>query len=215
MGTDFFYLNNVQIHFDAKFYTLIQYCEFNAIAVPRFCFHEQLSIAGNCRMCIVEVFESVKPIIACATEVVANLKIFTNSFFVRKARENILELLLINHPLDCPICDQGGECDLQDQTVIYGSDRGRYKELKRSVSDKYFGPFVKAIMTRCIHCTRCIRYFTEVVGVPQLGTLGRGRNTEIGTYVVSAFTSEIAGNVVDLCPVGALTSKPSAYKARP
>ena len=211
---EFFFINNVKVYIDVSDFTLIQYCESNGVTIPRFCFHEQLTIAGNCRLCLVEVVNAAKPMIACAAEVFSNLKVLTNSKLVYNARESIIEFLLINHPLDCPICDQGGECDLQDQSVIYGSDRGRYKENKRTVSDKFFGPFIKAIMTRCIHCTRCVRYFSEIVGSTQLGTLGRGRSTEIGTYTTTILQSEISGNVIDLCPVGALTSKPSAYKAR-
>jgi NADH dehydrogenase (ubiquinone) Fe-S protein 1 len=195
--------------------TLLQQCELNSIYIPRFCYHDRLSIAGNCRMCLIELETSVKPIIACSTSVVPNMSVFTNSKTVKKIRENILEFLLINHPLDCPICDQGGECDLQDQSMVFGSDRGRFIEIKRSVEDKNFGPFIKTIMTRCIHCTRCIRFFDEVAGVSILGTMGRGRDTEISTYTDLPIVSEISGNVVDLCPVGALTSKPYAFTSRP
>jgi NADH dehydrogenase/NADH:ubiquinone oxidoreductase subunit G len=199
---------------DGNLHTLLQYRESKRIAIPRFCFHEKLSIVGNCRVCMVEVEGVRKPVIACATEATSGPKIRTNSVLARVARENIIEFLLINHPLDCPICDQGGECDLQDQTVIYGSDRSRYREQKRSVTDKNFGPLVKAVMTRCTHCTRCIRHPNEPAGTKILGTLGRGVGTEIGTYVELPLTPEISGNVIDLCPVGALTTKPSAYRAR-
>jgi NADH dehydrogenase (ubiquinone) Fe-S protein 1 len=195
--------------------TLLQQCEVNSIYIPRFCYHDRLSIAGNCRMCLVELETSVKPIIACSTSLTANMSVYTNSKTVKKIRENILEFLLINHPLDCPICDQGGECDLQDQSMVFGSDRGRFIEIKRSVEDKDFGPFVKTVMTRCIHCTRCVRFFDEVAGVPELGTMGRGRETEIGMYANNLLDSEISGNVIDLCPVGALTSKPYAFTSRP
>lgn len=196
-------------------FTLLQQCEEVGINVPRFCYHETLSIAGNCRMCMVEIETSVKPVIACSTSMTKGMNVWTNSALVKKARENVLELLLINHPLDCPICDQGGECDLQDQTMVYGGDRGRFKEEKRSVSDKDLGPYIKTIMTRCIHCTRCVRFCDEVLGEPSLGTMGRGNATEIGTYLSKAVTGELSGNVVDLCPVGALTSKPYAFNARP
>ncbi len=194
--------------------TILQACEKAGIDVPRFCYHERLSIAGNCRMCLVEVEKSPKLVASCAMGATDGMKVFTNTATVRKAREGILELLLINHPLDCPICDQGGECDLQDQALVYGSDRGRFNEFKRAVIDKNCGPIVKTIMTRCIHCTRCIRFATEVAGVPLLGTSGRGNQMEVGTYITRLFNSEISGNVVDLCPVGALTSKPYAFTAR-
>jgi NADH-quinone oxidoreductase chain G len=208
-------INGYQIEVKDWSYTLLQQCEQLGISVPRFCYHETLSIAGNCRMCMVELETSVKPVIACSTSLTKGMNVWTNSALVRKARENVLELLLINHPLDCPICDQGGECDLQDQTMVYGGDRGRFKEEKRSVSDKALGPFIKTIMTRCIHCTRCVRFCDEVLGEPALGTMGRGNATEIGTYLSKAVTGEISGNVIDLCPVGALTSKPYAFHARP
>jgi len=195
--------------------TVLQQCEQHSIYIPRFCYHDRLSIAGNCRMCLVELETSVKPVIACSSSLVANMSIFTNSKTVKKIRENILEFLLINHPLDCPICDQGGECDLQDQSMVFGSDRGRFIENKRSVEDKNFGPYIKTIMTRCIHCTRCIRFFDEVAGFPVIGTMGRGRETEISMYHHQIISSEISGNVIDLCPVGALTSKPYAFTSRP
>jgi len=195
--------------------TIIQACEKAMIDVPRFCYHERLSIAGNCRMCLVEIEQSPKLVASCAITITGGMKIQTNTVTVKKAREGLLELLLANHPLDCPICDQGGECDLQDQAMVYGSDRGRYKEYKRAVEDKDCGPLIKTVMTRCIHCTRCIRYATEVAGLPILGTTGRGNNMEVGTYINKGFDSEISGNVIDLCPVGALTSKPYAFTARP
>jgi NADH dehydrogenase (ubiquinone) Fe-S protein 1 len=195
--------------------TVLQQCELNSIYIPRFCYHDRLSIAGNCRMCLIELENAVKPVIACSTSLMPNMSIFTNSKTVKKIRENILEFLLINHPLDCPICDQGGECDLQDQAMVFGSDRGRFIEIKRSVEDKNFGPFIKTIMTRCIHCTRCIRFFDEIAGLSILGMMGRGKDAEISTYANLGFESELSGNVIDLCPVGALTSKPYAFTSRP
>ena len=194
--------------------TILQACEEAGVHVPRFCYHERLSIAGNCRMCLVEVEKAPKPVASCAMPVMPEMKIFTNSALTKKAREGVMEFLLLNHPLDCPICDQGGECDLQDQAMAFGSDRGRYFFEKRTVEDKNLGPLIKTIMTRCIHCTRCVRFSMEVAGVPALGTVGRGRDTEIGTYVSRMFDSEVSGNVIDLCPVGALTSKPYAFTAR-
>jgi NADH-quinone oxidoreductase chain G len=208
-------INDKEIKVSNWDYTVLQLCEQLGISIPRFCYHRELTIAGNCRMCMIEIKNSVKPIIACATSLSDNMNIYTNSELVKIARENVLELLLINHPLDCPICDQGGECDLQDQTMIYGSDRGRFKEVKRSVEDKYFGPIVKTIMTRCIHCTRCIRYSEEIIGMSLLGTMGRGKETEISTYITMSLQSELIGNIVDICPVGALTLKPYAFRARP
>jgi len=204
-------------------YTLLQACETAGAEIPRFCFHERLSIAGNCRMCLVELSGSPKPIASCAWAVRdcrpgpqgQPPEVKTRSPMVRKAREGVMEFLLINHPLDCPICDQGGECDLQDQAMAYGVDSSRYQENKRAVEDKYIGALVKTVMTRCIHCTRCIRFATEVAGVPELGAIGRGEDMEITTYLEHAMTSELQGNVVDLCPVGALTSKPYAFAARP
>lgn len=195
--------------------TILQACLDVGVEIPRFCYHERLSIAGNCRMCLVEVEKSPKPVASCAMPVLDGMKIYTNTPLVLKAREGVLEFLLVNHPLDCPICDQGGECDLQDLTMVYGSDRGRFYEYKRGVEDKNLGPLVKTIMTRCIHCTRCVRFATEVAGVEDLGTVGRGRDTEISTYIEKIFDSELSGNVIDLCPVGALTSKPYAFTARP
>jgi NADH-quinone oxidoreductase subunit G len=204
-------------------YTLMQACEAAGAEIPRFCYHERLSIAGNCRMCLVEVKGSPKPIASCAQNV-RDLRpgpngeppvINTRTPLVKKAREGVMEFLLINHPLDCPICDQGGECDLQDQAMAYGVDKSRYSENKRAVEDKYIGPLVKTVMTRCIHCTRCVRFTTEVAGIAELGLIGRGEDAEITTYLEQAMTSELQGNVVDLCPVGALTSKPFAFNARP
>src|SRR3989449_4146448 len=204
-------------------YTLLQACEAAGAEIPRFCFHERLSIAGNCRMCLIEVQGMPKPQASCAMAV-RDLPpnrdntpkiISTRSPMVRKAREGVMEFLLINHPLDCPICDQGGECDLQDQSMAYGVDASRYRENKRAVEDKYIGALVKTVMNRCIHCTRCVRFATEVAGVPELGAIGRGEDMEITTYLEGAMTSELQGNVVDLCPVGALTSKPYAFAARP
>jgi NADH dehydrogenase/NADH:ubiquinone oxidoreductase subunit G len=165
-------------------FTILQFCfKYDVENIPRFCYHEKLSIAGNCRMCLVEEGKSLKPIASCAIQIISNMQIYTNTIKVRKAREGVLEFLLINHPLDCPICDQGGECDLQDITKIYGSDRGRFYEYKRAVFDKNFGPLIKTSMNRCIHCTRCIRYLTEICGISNLGVLGRGNTMEIGTYI--------------------------------
>ncbi len=195
--------------------TVLQACEQVGIEIPRFCYHERLTIAGNCRMCLVEMERAPKPVASCAMPVGEGMVITTNSPAVKKMRQGVMELLLINHPLDCPICDQGGECDLQDQTVGYGFDRSRFTEEKRSVKDKTFGPLIRAMMTRCIHCTRCIRFSSEVAGVPEMGATGRGEHMEVGTYVEKALTSELSGNMIDLCPVGALTSNPYAFNARP
>jgi NADH-quinone oxidoreductase subunit G len=196
--------------------TILQACEMAGVEIPRFCYHERLSIAGNCRMCLVEVKPGPpKPQASCAMPVADKQEIITNSVVVEKARNGVMEFLLINHPLDCPICDQGGECDLQDQAMAYGFDRSRYTENKRAVPDKELGPLVKTSMNRCIHCTRCIRFATEVGGVEQLGTTGRGESMEVTTYVEQVLQTELAGNLVDLCPVGALTSKPYAFIARP
>ncbi|KAI6670645.1 hypothetical protein NL676_005530 [Syzygium grande] len=194
--------------------TVLQACEVAGVDIPRFCYHSRLSIAGNCRMCLVEVEKSPKPVASCAMPALPGMKIKTDTPIAKKAREGVMEFLLMNHPLDCPICDQGGECDLQDQSMAFGSDRGRFTEVKRSVVDKNLGPLVKTVMTRCIQCTRCVRFATEVAGVQDLGMLGRGSGEEIGTYVEKLMTSELSGNVIDICPVGALTSKPFAFKAR-
>ncbi|MBM3486817.1 MAG: NADH-quinone oxidoreductase subunit G [Alphaproteobacteria bacterium] len=195
--------------------TVLQACEMAGREIPRFCYHERLSIAGNCRMCLVEMEKSPKPIASCAMPVGNGMVIKTNTAMVQKARQGVMEFLLINHPLDCPICDQGGECDLQDQAMAFGFDRSRFLEMKRAVKDKDLGPLIETHMTRCIHCTRCIRFATEVAGVEELGATGRGEHMEVGTYVERSLTSELSGNLVDLCPVGALTSKPYAFNARP
>lgn len=199
--------------------TILQACALAGVQIPRFCYHERLSIAGNCRMCLVEVEKSLKPVASCAMPVVRGMSIKTDSEVTRKAREGVMEFLLVNHPLDCPICDQGGECDLQDQSMNFGSDRSRFVDIrftgKRAVEDKNLGPLIKTIMTRCIHCTRCVRFANEIAGIPDLGTTGRGSSLQIGTYIDKPFFSELSGNVIDLCPVGALTSKPYAFTARP
>ncbi len=195
--------------------TVLQACESLGIEIPLFCYHERLSIAGNCRMCLVEIEKSPKPIASCAMPVADGMVIHTNSEKAHKARKGVMEFLLINHPLDCPICDQGGECDLQDQALLYGYDRTRFHETKRAVKEKEFGPLIETYMTRCIHCTRCVRFATEIAGVEDLGATGRGEHMEIGTYVEKALGSELSGNMIDLCPVGALLSKPYAFAARP
>lgn len=199
--------------------TVLQAAALVGVEIPRFCYHDRLSIAGNCRMCLVEVEKSIKPVAACAMPVMKGWRIKTNSELTRRAREGVMEFLLVNHPLDCPICDQGGECDLQDQSMAFGSDRSRFTDIhftgKRAVEDKNIGPLIKTIMTRCIHCTRCIRFASEVAGVDDLGTTGRGGDMQVGTYVEKMFMSELSGNVIDICPVGALTSKPYAFTARP
>jgi len=207
--------------------TLLQACEAAGAEIPRFCYHERLSIAGNCRMCLIEVKvggkSGPKPVASCAQQVkdlppprdnILN-ELVTSSAVVEKARKGVMEFLLINHPLDCPICDQGGECDLQDQSVAYGRGGSRYDENKRAVEEKFMGPLVKTVMTRCIQCTRCVRFVTEVAGVSELGATGRGEDMEITTYLEASLTSELSANVIDLCPVGALTSKPYAFNARP
>ncbi|MFM9976920.1 MAG: NADH-quinone oxidoreductase subunit NuoG [Sphingomonadaceae bacterium] len=196
--------------------TVLQACELAGKEIPRFCYHERLSIAGNCRMCLVEVRPGPpKPQASCALPAAEGQEIRTDSPMVKKAREGVMEFLLINHPLDCPICDQGGECDLQDQSVAYGRGGSRYDENKRAVTEKYMGPIVKTVMTRCIQCTRCIRFAEEVAGVEDIGAIGRGESMQITTYLEHAIQSELSGNVIDLCPVGALTSKPYAFEARP
>lgn len=199
--------------------TVLQAAAMVGVEIPRFCYHERLAVAGNCRMCLVEVEKSPKPVAACAMPVMKGWRIKTNSDMTKKAREGVMEFLLVNHPLDCPICDQGGECDLQDQSMAFGSDRSRFTDIhfdgKRAVEDKDVGPLIKTVMTRCIHCTRCIRFASEVAGVDDLGTTGRGSDMQVGTYVEKMFLSELSGNVIDLCPVGALTNKPFAFTARP
>ena len=195
--------------------SVLQACEAAGREIPRFCYHERLSVAGNCRMCLVEVEKAPKPIASCAYPVAEGMKVFTDTPMVRNGRRGVMEFLLLNHPLDCPICDQGGECDLQDQAMAYGRDNSRYRDTKRVVKDKYLGPLVKTIMTRCIQCTRCVRFATEIAGVPELGTSGRGETMEITNYVEKALSSELSGNLIDVCPVGALTSRPYAYVSRP
>ncbi len=195
--------------------TVLQACEQIGIEIPRFCYHERLTIAGNCRMCLVEMERAPKPVASCAMPVGEGMVIRTNTPEVQKMRKGVMEFLLINHPLDCPICDQGGECDLQDQAFAYGMDHSRYKEGKRAVENKNFGPLIRAVMSRCIHCTRCIRFSSEIAGVPEMGATGRGEHMEVGTYIERALTSELSGNMIDLCPVGALTSAPYAFSCRP
>ena len=207
-------INGKEIEFE-KGMTVLQACELADVEIPRFCYHEKLSIAGNCRMCLVELEKSPKPIASCAMPATEGMNIKTNTAFVEKARKGVMEFLLANHPLDCPVCDQGGECDLQDQSMYYGVDKSRFVENKRQVKEKYMGPLIKTQMTRCIHCTRCVRFATEVAGVPEIGAIGRGENMEITTYLEKSMESELSANVIDLCPVGALTSKPYAFEARP
>ncbi|MDC1155159.1 NADH-quinone oxidoreductase subunit NuoG [Candidatus Pelagibacter sp.] len=195
--------------------TVLQACEKAGVEIPRFCYHEKLSIAGNCRMCLVEMEKSPKPIASCAMPAADGMIIKTNTPKIEKSRKGVMEFLLANHPLDCPVCDQGGECDLQDQSMFYGIDKSRFKENKRAVPDKNMGPLIKTQMTRCIHCTRCVRFATEIAGVPELGAIGRGEDMQITTYLEQSVQSELSGNVIDLCPVGALTSKPYVFEARP
>tara|TARA_B100001063_G_scaffold179772_1_gene168897 strand:- start:6209 stop:8260 length:2052 start_codon:yes stop_codon:yes gene_type:complete len=207
-------INGKEIEFE-KGMTVLQACELGNVEIPRFCYHEKLSIAGNCRMCLVEMEKSPKPIASCAMPAAEGMNIKTNTSLVEKARKGVMEFLLANHPLDCPVCDQGGECDLQDQSLYYGVDKSRFVENKRDVKEKYMGPLIKTQMTRCIHCTRCVRFATEVAGVPEIGAIGRGENMQITTYLEKSMESELSANVIDLCPVGALTSKPYAFEARP
>src|SRR6218665_546934 len=195
--------------------SIIQAAEQLGVEIPRFCYHDKLSVPANCRMCRVEVEKSPKPVASCAMPCAEGMNVFTKSPLAQKARKGVMEMLLVNHPLDCPICDQGGECDLQDQAVAYGFDRSRYREEKRAVKDKELGPLVKTVMTRCIHCTRCVRFGDEIAGVSDMGVLNRGEHLEIGTYVEQMVGSELSGNLIDVCPVGALTSKPYAFTARP
>src|ERR1700722_16560280 len=194
--------------------TVLQAAQMHGIEIPVFCYHPKLSIAGNCRMCLVEMEKSSKPIASCAMPASEGMVIHTQTPMVKKARQGVLEFLLINHPLDCPICDQGGECDLQDITMAYGGDTSRFYLNKRAVPDKEFGPLIETAMNRCIQCTRCIRFATEVAGIPELGATGRGEDMEIGTYIQKTITSELSGNMIDICPVGALTSKPYNYRGR-
>ena len=195
--------------------SVLQACEAAGKEIPRFCYHERLSVAGNCRMCLVEIEKAPKPVASCAYPVADGMVVKTDTPVVRQARRGVMEFTLINHPLDCPICDQGGQCDLQDQAYSYGMDHSRYRENKRAIKDKYLGPLVKTFMTRCIHCTRCIRFSSEVAGVPEMGAVARGENMEIGTYIEKALTTELSGNLIDICPVGALLSKPGSFVARP
>ncbi len=207
-------VNDIDIEVE-KGTTVLQACEQAGAEIPRFCYHEKLSIAGNCRMCLVEMEKSPKPIASCAMPAAEGMVLKTNTEKVKKARKGVMEFLLANHPLDCPVCDQGGECDLQDQSMYYGIDKSRFKENKRYVPEKYMGPLIKTQMTRCIHCTRCIRFATEIAGVPEIGAIGRGEDMQITTYLEKAMESELSANVIDLCPVGALTSKPYVFEARP
>src|SRR6478752_5957274 len=208
-------VDGVEVEFEAGM-NVLQVAELAGKEIPRFCYHERLSIAGNCRMCLVEVKPGPpKPQASCALPAAENMEIFTDTPMVKKARHGVMEFLLINHPLDCPICDQGGECDLQDQAMGYGRDDSRYAENKRAVEEKFMGPLIKTVMTRCIQCTRCVRFITEVAGVPEIGLISRGEDVEITTYLDKAVTSELSANIIDLCPVGALTSKPYAFNARP
>ena len=225
----YFSINNVKFNYTLEFQNtykkdywkqnapLIEYCETVGVEIPHYCYHKNLSISGNCRMCLVELKNAPKPIVSCAMSAKSclnNSEIFTNSPLVKKARENVLEFLLLNHPLDCPICDQGGECDLQDQSFFFGVSKKRFYNFKRVVTDKNIGPIVKTVMTRCIHCTRCVRFSCEIAGTEDLGMFGRGLDSEVGTYVTKNFQSELSGNVIDLCPVGALTSKPYPFVSR-
>ena len=207
-------VNDIEVEVEEGL-TVLQACEKAGFEIPRFCYHEKLSIAGNCRMCLVEMEKSPKPIASCAMPAAEGMVIRTNTPKIEKSRKGVMEFLLANHPLDCPVCDQGGECDLQDQSMFYGIDKSRFKENKRAVPDKYMGPLIKTQMTRCIHCTRCVRFATEIAGVPELGAIGRGEDMQITTYLEKSVQSELSGNVIDLCPVGALTSKPYVFEARP
>ena len=207
-------VNDIEVEVEEGL-TVLQACEKAGVEIPRFCYHEKLSIAGNCRMCLVEMEKSPKPIASCAMPAADGMVIKTNTPKIEKSRKGVMEFLLANHPLDCPVCDQGGECDLQDQSMFYGIDKSRFKENKRAVPDKNMGPLIKTQMTRCIHCTRCVRFATEIAGVPELGAIGRGEDMQITTYLEQSVQSELSGNVIDLCPVGALTSKPYVFEARP
>ncbi len=207
-------VNDIEVEVEEGL-TVLQACEKAGAEIPRFCYHEKLSIAGNCRMCLVEMEKSPKPVASCAMPATDGMVIRTNTPKIEKSRKGVMEFLLANHPLDCPVCDQGGECDLQDQSMFYGIDKSRFKENKRAVPDKNMGPLIKTQMTRCIHCTRCVRFATEIAGVPELGAIGRGEDMQITTYLEQSVQSELSGNVIDLCPVGALTSKPYVFEARP
>ena len=209
-----FYINNSKINYIPNNRSIIEYCENLGIDIPHYCYHPKLSIAGNCRMCLVEVKGSPKPVISCSMSLLNKMEIYTDSPLVKKSREGVLEFLLLNHPLDCPVCDQGGECDLQDQSFVFGINKKRFYNYKRVVVDKNIGPIVKTVMTRCIHCTRCVRFSSEIAGTDQLGIFGRGMDSEIGTYVNKVFSSELSGNVIDICPVGALTSKQYPFVGR-
>ena len=206
-------INNQEVEVPEGF-TVIQACEKAGVEIPRFCYHDKLKIAGNCRMCLVEMEKAPKPVASCAQVAMEGMVIHTNTPLVKKAREGVMEFLLANHPLDCPICDQGGECDLQDQAMKYGKPESRYKEEKRAVKDKDFGPLIQTHMTRCIHCTRCVRFIEDIAGTYELGGIGRGEDVEITNYIEGGVKSELSGNIIDLCPVGALTSKPYEFKAR-
>ena len=210
----YIYINNEKIKYTIKNKSIIDYCENIGVNIPHFCYHKNLSIAGNCRMCLVELKNSPKPLISCAMSLLNKMEIYTDSPLVKKSRENVLEFLLLNHPLDCPICDQGGECDLQDQSFIFGSDKKRFFNFKRVVTNKNINAIIKTVMTRCIHCTRCIRFASEIAGTKELGVFNRGVNSEIGTYISNIFNSELSGNVIDICPVGALTIKQFPYSTR-
>ena len=207
-------VNDIEVEVEEGL-TVLQACEKAGAEIPRFCYHEKLSIAGNCRMCLVEMEKSPKPVASCAMPAADGMVIRTNTPKIEKSRKGVMEFLLANHPLDCPVCDQGGECDLQDQSMFYGIDKSRFKENKRAVPDKNMGPLIKTQMTRCIHCTRCVRFATEIAGVPEIGAVGRGEDMQITTYLEQSVQSELSGNVIDLCPVGALTSKPYVFEARP
>jgi len=210
-NSNFFFVNNIKINNIDKNKNIIDYLENLKIKIPHFCYHQNLSIAGNCRMCLIELKNSPKPLISCSMVITNKMELYTDSPLVKKARENVLEFLLLNHPLDCPVCDQGGECDLQDQSMNFGTSKKRFYNYKTSVGDKNLGPIVKTVMTRCIHCTRCVRFANEIAGVEDLGVFGRGSNMEIGTYINKTFQSELSGNIIDICPVGALTSKPYSF----
>lgn len=211
---NYFYVNDLKVNNIAHNQNIIDYLENIGISIPHYCYHQNLSVSGNCRMCLIELKNSPKPLVSCAMTVTNKMELYTDSPLVKKARENVLEFLLLNHPLDCPVCDQGGECDLQDQSMVFGISRKRFFKYKRSVVNKNIGPIVKTIMTRCIHCTRCVRFSSEIAGVNDLGTFNRGNSMEIGTYISKTFQSELSGNVIDLCPVGALTSKPYSFVDR-